>query len=78
MAIVEVVLRQVAAAAAHLVGAQRGVEGHRAAAPGQGGLVAVVLVLELVPLLVIRDNLFLNVWMLLAPNDSVLAWQARA
>ena len=40
--------------------------------------VAIVLVLELVPLLVIRDNLFLNVWMLLAPNDSVVAWQARA
>ena len=32
--------------------------------------IAVVLVLELVPLLVIRDNLTLNVWMLLAPNDA--------
>jgi hypothetical protein len=38
--------------------------------------VAVVLVLELIPLLVIRDNLFLNVWMLLAPNQAVLNWQS--
>ena len=40
--------------------------------------VAIVLVLELVPLLVIRDNLFLNVWMLLAPNQGVLDWQSGA
>ena len=38
--------------------------------------VVIVLVLELVPLLVIRDNLTLNVWMLLTPNESVKAWQS--
>ena len=38
--------------------------------------IAVVLVLELIPLLVIRDNLTLNVWMLLAPNDVLKAWQS--
>ncbi len=40
--------------------------------------IPLLLALELVPLLVIRDNLVLNVWMLLAPNDAVLAWQSRA
>src|SRR4051812_5287056 len=39
--------------------------------------VALLIVLEVVPLFVIRDNLMLNVWNLLAPNPAVAAWQAR-
>ena len=38
--------------------------------------IAFLLALELIPLFVIRDNLFLNVWTLLSPNAAVQAWQA--
>ncbi len=40
------------------------------------GSVLAILALELIPLFVIRDNLALNVWNLLAPNAHVAAWQA--
>lgn len=38
--------------------------------------IALLVVLELIPLFVIRDNLALNIWTLLAPNAAVQAWQA--
>ena len=40
--------------------------------------VGLVVLLELIPLLAVRDNLTLNVWMLLAPSDAVRAWQSGA
>lgn len=40
--------------------------------------VALAVGLELLTLAVIRDNLALNVWMLLAPSRAILDWQAGA
>jgi|SRR5579864_1717789 len=39
--------------------------------------ILLVIALELGPLFVIRDNLTLNIWNLLAPSRAVQAWQAR-
>ena len=40
--------------------------------------VALAIGFELLTLIVIRDNLTLNVWMLLAPTDWIRDWQAGA
>jgi len=38
--------------------------------------ILLLALIELIPLIVIRDNLTLNLWTLLAPNPAVQAWQA--
>jgi hypothetical protein len=38
--------------------------------------IALFALLELVPLMVIRDNLALNVWMLLWPDQALRSWQS--
>jgi hypothetical protein len=40
--------------------------------------IALAIGLELLTLVVIRDNLTLNVWMLLWPTDAIRLWQAGA
>jgi len=38
--------------------------------------IGLLIMLEVIPLFVIRDNLALNIWNLLAPNPAVAAWQS--
>lgn len=38
--------------------------------------IALLLVLEIVPLIAIRDNLTLNIWMFVWPDKSIVAWQS--
>jgi hypothetical protein len=42
------------------------------------GSILALVALELVPLLVIRDNLTLNIWMFLAPDSDIIRWQQAA
>jgi hypothetical protein len=41
------------------------------------GSILAVLALELIPLIIIRDNLTLNIWMFLWPDKHIIAWQSR-
>lgn len=41
-------------------------------------IVALTIAFELMTLATIRDNLTLNVWMLVAPNDAIREWQSGA
>jgi hypothetical protein len=43
-----------------------------------GASIALAIGFELLTLVVIRDNLTLNVWMLLWPTDAIRLWQAGA
>ena len=38
--------------------------------------VSIIVALELAALWAVRDNLTLNIWMLLAPDPRILAWQS--
>lgn len=41
------------------------------------GSVLLLVALEVVPLFMIRDNLTLNIWNMIAPNPTIQSWQTR-